>query len=97
MVSWLSLYVGLLVLLGVAMGSPSDHVFDPDSQINFLRVGRASGNDGWQYNEQRDKNGRLLSRDYSLQHTSDDFDSHAFVHEEPGKKKSFRIGGTFRF
>ncbi|KYB25893.1 hypothetical protein TcasGA2_TC034843 [Tribolium castaneum] len=75
----------LVLVLSVANVLSRHHV---DLTHKFLlpsRFKRATPTDGWYFNERRDSNGRLLSKDYGLKHNSDNFDAHAEVREESTK------------
>jgi hypothetical protein len=90
MVSCGSSAVLLLLVLTAVLASPLDYVLQGQGQ-------RVKRQDGWKVDERRDSNGRLIKKDYFLQHKSDNFDADAVLRELPGGKKAYQIGATFRF
>jgi hypothetical protein len=95
MVSCGSSAVLLLLVLTAVLASPLDYVLE--SQVQGVVGQRVKRQDGWKVDERRDSNGRLIKKDYFLQHKSDNFDADAVLRELPGGKKAYQIGATFRF
>ncbi|KAJ3663658.1 hypothetical protein Zmor_007892 [Zophobas morio] len=98
MASFVYTTILLFLMLGLTIASPLDYLVENQVQTLLApsRIKRAPV-DGWQINEDRDKNGILISKNYVLKHNSNNFDASALFKERPGKEKVYRIGATFRF